>query len=296
MLTKSRFFDFPDPETAIPSTVNKWRSEDFNMRINDASTVKQVVTTKALTDKSKLGKHRNLAAHLARFSFAIDSKKPALNGKSVQTFVSVAETDDQETASYCMIAISNISSSALVRAIMLEINAVHKMTTLIPQLRGAEPSWAANLLFYYFSCEADIEDRIYNSCISLLQSCATTDDDKTRMLCLYTLNNLMPCLDRIRVAELIMNVLFNQVVGPPATDDAKISEMRPPSVPSKTLLIYMEILLNVCAFTNTHLALLGQDILELIANIVNIALEEQNAGIYIFDSIKFFFFENLLRR
>ena len=130
ILVKSRFADAPDPTTAISSKVTKWRSEDFNLKMNDESSSKQVATptTKALTDKTKASKHRNLAAHLARFSFTIDSKKPGINAKSVQTFVAVAETDDTQTASYCIIGLSNISAAPSIRAIMLEINAVHKMT------------------------------------------------------------------------------------------------------------------------------------------------------------------------
>lgn len=266
MIVQSKFYDFPDTHTAVPAIVNKWRGEDFNLKLNGDTMQNKPTTTnvqKNKQDRSLLQKHRNLAAHLARFSATVDNKKTTLNAKAVSTFVAVSETDDSQTASFCMIAISNVSANAQVRNMMLEINAVHKWTPLVPLLKGPNSNWAANLLFYYFSCEPEIEDRIYNSSISLLQVTGLSSDVNIQSISLYTLNNLMPCLDRVRVAELIMTILGT--LFPVATMSGALPSASTRNgggdvnrLAPERAVEGLSILLNACAFTNTHTALLGQ--------------------------------------
>jgi hypothetical protein len=275
--------------------------EDFSMKMDDDKSMKrenskasqnslaegtqelEVIRKTVKAEASKLIKHRNLAAHLARFSTSVDSNpavKPAnINTAAVQTFVNVAETTDPQVATYAIIGLSNISTHPFVRSILVEINAVHKFTSLIALLKGAQAQWAASLLFYYFSCETEIEDRIYNASISLLQSNGLQSGGlqqsegsvdffiRTLRITLDTLSNLLPCLDRIRVTELIMNIIYQHFMP-----NAQLTFGNSEAIIVRNL----EIILNATAFSNTHATLLGHDILEVLVAMTSFALRDKS--------------------
>ena len=137
----SRFSEFPDLNTNIESKVNMWRSEDFKLRDpslnNNANIIYSKRTTALLSpvdltnitsnDKIKEKKHRNLAMHLLNYSANQDLDRSSINMKTVQIFMSLADSEDIKVLSTCMIAISNISSSEQVRGYLMEINALHKL-------------------------------------------------------------------------------------------------------------------------------------------------------------------------
>eukprot|EP01039_Chlorochromonas_danica_P005824 gene5824-6413_t len=335
LVIASRFFTFPNTDDdSIDKVVDRWRSEDFNMKddsqanantggtntnppSNRNSAVLPNTTTTTTTttsgvaggggvttnsqqgsgsnntmggsnketisssttsspssshrhlqgirNKVKLMKQRNLAMHLMNYSAHIDFKKTTLNVKIVQTFINVAESDDPKTVSHCMIALSNIAMDIHVRSILFEINAIHKITNMLNYIRGKAAIWAAGLLFYYFSIDKEAEDRVYNASIGLLQSNGMSKDIETRTIALYTLNNLMPCIDRQRVAETIMRILLQHFDTNSVLKDKSITSN------------YLMILLNMSWFTNAHTTLINCNILDLLAQFASYASEERNA-------------------
>ena len=122
------------------------------------------------TKKLKEKKHQNLSLHLVNYSANPELNKTTLTLRAVQTFVNVAESHNPVIVSNCVIALSNISSHPHVRSLLVEINALHKLSNMMTAIKGAQAAWAAALLFYYFSCDKETEDRVYNTCSSLLQT------------------------------------------------------------------------------------------------------------------------------
>lgn len=290
LLISSRFYTFPKTEDSVENVVDRWRSDDFTMKDetvsnnnsnnnNNNSSNNRSSTQSAngnsnssrhmagIRSKVRLIKQRNLAMHLMNYSAHLDFKKTHnFNVKSVQTFVNVAETDDAKTASFCMIAISNIAADPLVRSILFEINAVHKITNMLAHLRGRSAHWAAGLLFYYLSIDKEAEDRVYNAASPLLTANGNSKDHETKMLALYTLNNLMPCIDRQRVAETIMRILIAYFDNSTTLKDKTLSTT------------YLTIMLNMTWFSNAHSTLLNCSILELLQQFSNYAGSERIAG------------------
>ncbi len=300
----SRFFAFPSPPDRVDNVVDRWRTDDFSMKDDvfsngngngnggNGNVGGGIVNTRAsvtmanaggvqsvdsagnrqaagLRNKVKLMKQRNLALHLMNYSAHVDFKKSSFTVKSVQTFINVAESDDTKTVSNCMIALSNISSDSQVRAILLEINAMHKITNMLQFLRGRSSHWSAGLLFYYFSCDKESEDRVYNASSILLQANGNSKDPQTRLIALYTLNNLMPCIDRQRVAEFIMRILLNHFDANIVFHDKYLTE------------IYLVIMQNMTWFTNAHSTLMNCNILDLLEKFAQFAAKNKHGGEYI---------------
>jgi hypothetical protein len=219
-----------------------------------------------IKNKAEIVKHRNLATHLMNYSANPELNKASLSLKAIQTFINVSDSDDPTTVSNCMIALSNVASSDHVRTLLFEVNALHKFTNMLQHIHGKAALRAAGLLFYYFSCDKETEDRVYNSCSSFLQANGASKDPETRMLSLYSLNNLMPCIDRARVADITMRIIHAHFENSLATGDrAQVT----------TFLLIMQ---NMCCFSNVHSTLLGLNILELIAQAASYAIAEKNNG------------------
>jgi hypothetical protein len=293
-----RFFQFPETKDRVDNVVDQWRHEDFDMKDDVLTAMNNVssangnnpaggsfaigagsssfnvnstpnssirnATVSGIKNKVKIVKQRNLAMHLMNFSSHIDLKKTQFNMKNVQTFVSVAESDDPKTVSKCMIALSNIAAEPLVRNILLEMNTMHKITNMLQYLRGKAAHWAAGLLFYYFSCDKESEDRVYNACSVFLQLNGSSKDSLVRAVTLYTLNNLMPCIDRQRIAELIMRILQLQFEPTIVFQDRSLSST------------YLTIMQNMAWFTNAHSTLLSLNILELLEKFARFAINQKN--------------------
>lgn len=280
-----------------------------NTNLANSSLTKAQIAAK---NRTRILKQRNLSLHLMNFSAFITSnnnnqKSPSVSSnstvfpnnnvsnsiltvqsplnltvKSVQTFIYVADSDDSQTVNNCIIAISNIASHIHVRNILLEINVMHKLTNMLQYIKGDVSQWAAALLFYYFSCDKESEDRIYNACSSLLQVNSLLKIDlnsslaqqnhqqELRFLALYTLNNLMPCIDRHRVAELIMKSLLSQFIE---TDSNKI--LSNPKISS----LYLTIIMNMSWFTNVHNTLLHLGVFELLEKFAQYACSNNNSEI-----------------
>lgn len=286
LLVNSRFYAFPDSQSHVDFVVDKWRSEDFHLKdelsLQSQAARQSIVASQqaqiggrvsmasGIKNKVKIVKHRNLATHLMNYSAHPQTNKNTLTTKTVQTFVSVAESDDPITASTCMVAISNIAASEHVRSLLFEINALHKITNVLSHIQGKVAQRAAGLLFYYFSCDTETEDRVYNSCSSFLQAMGSSKVVETRLVALHTLNNLMPCIDRQRVAEITMRVIH-------ATFDA--STLR-----DKTIIqTYLQIMQNMACFSNAHMTLMQLNILELLGKTASFAAKENNSdiGLYV---------------
>jgi hypothetical protein len=277
--------DFPSPSKQVDRMVDTWRDEDFDLRDgnhdannagpnnNYSSGTQSSGTRKSkvggvagIKNKAKIVKHRNLSTHLMNYSANPDLNKGTMPLKSIQTFINVADSDDPVTVSNCMIALSNVASSDHVRTLLFEVNALHKFTNMLHNIRGKAALRAAGLLFYYFSCDKETEDRVYNSCSSFLQANGASKEQETRLLSLYTLNNLLPCIDRARVADITMRIIHanfeNSIAG---GDRAQLA-------------LFLLIMQNMCCFSNVHSTLLGLNVLELIAQAASFAIAERNAG------------------
>ena len=218
-------------------------------------------TNSVSSKKIKEKKHLNLSLHLVNYSANPELNKASLTLKAIQTFINVAESDNAAIISNCVIALSNISSHPHVRSLLFEINAVHKFTSIIQHVKGPQASWASALLFYYFSCDKETEDRVYSTCSSLLQSNGASKDPELRLVTLYTLNNLMPCIDRQRVAETTMRIINAQF------DTSNLTST------------YLLILQNLAAFSNAHSTLLSLDIISLLRQAATMAAKDKNLGI-----------------
>jgi hypothetical protein len=219
-----------------------------------------------IRNKAKMVKHRNLATHLMNYSANPELVMANITLKTIQTFVNVSDTDDNQAVSNCMIAISNVASSEHVRGLLLEVNALHKFTNMLQNIRGKAALRAAGLLFYYFSCDKESEDRVYNSCSSFLQANGASKDPETRLLSLYTLNNLMPCIDRARVADITMRIIHTQFEASLTSGDKSL------------LLLFLLIMQNMTCFSNVHHTLLGLNIMELIAHVASHCVADKNSG------------------
>lgn len=290
LLQRSRLFKYPGKDELVDKMVNKWRLEDFNLKDSEAaSDRRQSMNGRAQSIRVSSGgghsngrvesisvnrgtmsgsrgrtvKHRILANHLATFSASQDFESATFNLQSIQTFVSVSDSDDGFVISSCMLALSNISSKPSIRSMLIEINAIMKLPNMLLYCKSRQAIWAASLLYYYFSCDSEIEDRIYNSGSSMLMTNGQSEDQELRLATLYTLNNLLPCIDRNRIAELLMTIF-------------KLFFSSTKSVERPLKIIYLKIIQNTCAFSNTHFVLMPNDVLDILAECTLQAMEEDD--------------------
>lgn len=296
LVVHSRFYSFPETEPSIAT-------EDgaaFHLAAKDGATggggngsglrVISALSTSAsksgaLQNKKRnlRAKHRNLSQHLVNFSASLDCTKAAINMSSIQTFMSVSDTQDALTASCCLIGISNISAMPHARSIIMEINMVHKFPQIISFTKGSTVSLAAALLYYYFSIDSESEDRIYGLCSNLLSTNGMASNGnplELQIMTLYTLSNLMPCIDRQRLTEIVMSIVKQYAsVG---QQDVPVDEEKP-GFNQPMAMIYLPLILGMCMFTNTHSTLIANDILEIFSEAVDYAVAEKDneVGLYV---------------
>jgi hypothetical protein len=265
-----------------------------------------------IKNKVKVMKQRNLALHLMNYSASNDFKKsslnamtpsnaanppnssPALSMKSIQTFLNLADSDDIKTISKVMIALSNISSDSMIRTLLLEMNSMHKITNMLPYLRGKIAHYAASLFFYYFSIDKESEDRIYNASSVFLQANYNSKDAQIRLITLYTLNNLMPCIDRQRIAECICRALYSTLAVSTTNSSNSSSSGRSTisfngnneNMSSQVLLMdkstismYLHIIQNTCWFSNVHHIVYNCHLLDVITIVTQYATHYKYSGI-----------------
>lgn len=157
------------PIPSMPSSPRDGVSSTQMNSFDDWNIQPAIMLSQKDQDKINRSKHRNLAIHLAKYSSSKDFNPLTITLSSIQTFVSVAESTDPHVATYSIIALSNISADPRVRGLLLEVNAILKVTNLIPIVISQKAVQALATLFYYFSCDGEIEDRIYNACSTTLQ-------------------------------------------------------------------------------------------------------------------------------
>jgi hypothetical protein len=264
ILLQSRKFAGSNYDECSPQQiVKKFRDDDIayfdvnndeNLMINNKKSSLTHGVQSALSLRSKKSKHRNLAAHLAKYSASEESSKTPINSQAVQTFITVSESDDWQVVTNCLIGLSNISAHHSVRLTLIELNSVHKFSSMLQLAKGNAVILASNLIYYYFSCENEIEDRIYNASISILHNSGVSLDIKIRMITLFTLNNLLPSVDRVRIVDLIMTIINNHLASPSAINKS-------------TLEIFLKIFQNICAFGNAQSSLLNANVLDILSQI-----------------------------
>ena len=291
LVVHSRFYHFPETEPSVATedgAAFRLSAHDGGSGGGGGSGGMRVISSLSKTGVAKKArhlraKHRNLSQHLVNFSASPDCTKAAINMSSIQTFMSVSDTQDALTASCCLIAISNISAMPHARTIIMEINMVHKFPQIISFTRGSTVSMAAALLYYYFSIDSESEDRIYSLCSNLLSTNGLASNGsplELQIMTLYTLSNLMPCIDRQRLTEIIMSIVKQYTsVG---QQDALEGEEKP-GFNQPMAMIYLPLILGMCMFSNTHSTLIANDILEIFSEAVDYAVAEKDheVGLYV---------------
>ena len=258
ILTKSRFKSFPTADNSLSNQLSEWRTADFcngSSSNNEQDVSASSGDTKVESSQAKLEKRRALALQLLEYSLRKKNVKKQMSRQNIETFLNVAETGDYESAEYSAAALSNICSNPQTRLMLIDSNAIHKYTALLPQLKTPAAGWAATLFFYYLSCEHDIEDRIYNAGFNTLVVNSTTNDFSLCAAALTGLSNLLPCSERHRVAEQIVRAAMR-------FGTAHLSD-HPEQ--SRTILGVIQ---RATSFTNVHSTLLNLELMDFISLVV----------------------------
>ena len=98
-------------------------------------------------------------------------------------------------------------------------------------------------------------------------------DPNVRLVTLYTLNNLMPCIDRQRVADTTMRIINTHFDVNTAGQSLSTT--------------YLLILQNMAAFSSAHSTLLSLDIIPLLDQVATLAVKDHNTGI---ESAHYYYF------
>jgi hypothetical protein len=125
------------------------------------SFLNNAVLTPFLNMKNSKNNEKNKEKLLPINSYFLDIKK-------IQIFTTLIENDDPLTISYCLIALSNISSIKYIRILLYETNILNKLISIYIHIKEPTGGWAMSLFFYYLSFENSIEDRLLNSSINFL--------------------------------------------------------------------------------------------------------------------------------
>ena len=282
----SRFFEFPENTEDIEKALNilelepheeaKWtnsRKSIVKDKIRAIISMQDGVHEES--HRIKLMKHRNLAQHLVNFSASPDLHPKDVPTTAIKTFVDVSESQDPLTASCALIALSNIISMPHVRHSMIELNCIHKFVSVIQHIKGPSAALAVALMFYYFSLDAEVEDRIYGvSSVNIIANSTSSNRD-IQVITLKTLINLLPCGDRQKIAEVFMKAIL-----PYADEDQKDAHDYDSSKFDREMaLMYLPLLLSICSFTNTHNTLVSQDVLQFLAKIASYSRDKKDVAV-----------------
>jgi hypothetical protein len=175
-----------------------------------------------------------------------------------------------------------------VRVFLVETNVLHRLPHLVSRAKGTSPTvaWAVALLYYYFSVDLESENVVYNQAKDMLAnngSPRTTLD--LRVLTLYTLHNLIgKCIDSKPIADLFMAIIraFTCLREMPSDDDNSDSDSDGPEDPPydrNMAMMYLPLLLGMCEFSNLHFTLVGHDLLEMLCEAVDFAVETKDVEI-----------------
>lgn len=251
------------PSDASPKDSNQSEKTDDDDLLPGNDLMKFVTQSKRvkkLVSKANEAKHRNLAILLARYSSSADYHPNTMEIHSVQTFISISDSEDSQVCSYSIIGLSNISSDDRIRCMLMEANVILKVTNILPYIHGHKGVKATAILFYYFSCDSDIEDRIYSAAVGTLKENRQSNDPELCLITLYTLNNLLPCLDRQGATEIMFQIISPQLEIIENTNECD----------GQLLLTFTKILDNSSKFLNNHETLMRLTLLGIIRQICNI--------------------------
>ena len=255
----------------LDRVIKNWRENNFFMEdlfgreMSQTATVSDYSSQALKNIKLKRKKQRLLAMHLANYSSHSTDEFPELTRCEIEIFLAVADTDDPTTISTCAISLSNVCSCPDVRTVLIDMNAIHKMSAMVPHFQTPNISRAAGILFYYLSCEREIEDRVYSAYFLALQTNCGVADVEIRLLSLRTLNNLLPSMERHRVCDLILASMLSQ----------KLILEDDPVIFNEALLM----ILNMSVFNNLHSLMVDCDVLEMIAQAASRAVLHDNVHI-----------------
>ena len=242
----------------LAKVINNWRENNFFMEdlfgtdmhhVDFGSNGLSAMAVKNI--KQKKLKQRTLAIHLANYSSNNHDEFRHFTKREIEIFISIADCDDLQTVNVCAIALSNICREERVRKFLIEMNAVHKITSMVPTFQTPNVLRAAALLMYYLSCEREIEDRIYSGAFAMVQTNCNSSELESRYLAMHTLNNLLPCAERHRVCDLsIATMQSHKMIL--EEDETKYQEI-------------IDMIMNMTLFTNLHCLMLDCDVLEMVA-------------------------------
>jgi len=201
--------------------------------------------------------------HLVRFSADSASSNTPIDRKSLEALFQLTDSEDLQTLANCIISIANISSVNINHALLLELKVISKISQFSPMVRYPNALLATGLVYYYLSGNRDVEDNIWNTAMNILQHHCTTDDPTLLQVTLFTLNNLLPCLDRLRITELMVNIFQSRLNFHHDRESCHH---------------VLSILLNASVFTNTHHTLFDAGITTVLSKIAAI-LAIQKGGL-----------------
>lgn len=264
ILAKSRHKGFPNDENVLSKMLINMRTNDITAGQSGishsatpaeaAARARELVPARSMSMLIKNEKQRALALQLLEFSLK-HTAYSCITKQQVETFLCVCDTTDPAAIEYIGAALSNICSNGATRALLIELNALHKYSGLLPNLKTPAAIWSATLFFYYLTCENDLEDRIYNAGFGTLMSSSMSKDPALAVASLGALANLLPCSDRHRIAEQILRAAMNfgNVYF---------------STHAEELRSVLRVILKALCFINVHITLINLDVIDFIAILV----------------------------
>jgi hypothetical protein len=266
ILTKSRHKGFPNDENVLAKMLINMRTSDITSRPADsvssreAARARELAPGKSMSTIIKNEKQRALALQLLEFSLK-QTAYSCLTRQQVETYLCVCDTDDDVAIEYIGAALSNICSNPATRALLIELNALHKYSGLLPSLKTPAAIWSATLFFYYLTCENDLEDRIYNAGFGTLMNSSMSKDPALAVASLGALANLLPCSDRHRIAEQILRSTMNFGIVYFSTHPEELRSV-------------LRVILKALCFLNIHITLINLDIIDFLS--ILIAQQDRN--------------------
>ena len=115
LISSSRYVRPPKPDDSVANLVDNWRASNFNIGNDTDNQNNPDPSSSNPADghteggeaeddaQAKLQKHRNLSIHLVQYSASLDAQKDSLTSKSVQVFLTVAESTDPQTVSLLLV-------------------------------------------------------------------------------------------------------------------------------------------------------------------------------------------------
>lgn len=258
LITKTRHNEAPKPSLQPESLVNDWRGEDFSRAeagaaaegaAAEGATAEGAAAAPEMSAGDTIRKHRSLTQHLYQFSLSADLKTRPMTIGVLQTFVDLADTSDFLSALNILVSASNLLQFHSVRSLLIEVNGFHKISALVPLTMPHVHSalQASALMYYYYSCDGGIEDRVFNEAYPALSVNFESEFEEIQMITLFTLNNLLPSISRHRIADLVMKIVAAHLLTPSPELCCETEGQQ-----EETLFLLLRVLSNASIFANVH--------------------------------------------